>query len=119
VLENIPRALPRAPARLFIMKRLPQHLRPLFWELQFERLDETRHADSILARVLEHGRLRDVKWLVKTYGFERIHRFFREVGHPEISARTIALWRAILRAEDEKWASPPDWRRHKSVPWPS
>jgi hypothetical protein len=85
--------------------------------MDFDRLDPDLHADSILARVLEHGRLRDVQWLVRTYGFERIHRFFREVGHPELSPRTIAFWRAVLRAEKETWQSPPDWRRGKNVPW--
>ncbi len=99
------------------MRRLPESLRPLFWEADFDRLDVRVHTSSILARVLELGRLRDVRWLVATYGYERIHRFFREVGHPEISPRTTALWRAILRAQDEEWASPPDWRRNSNVPW--
>jgi hypothetical protein len=99
------------------VRRLPRSLRPLFWEVDFDRLDERKHADSILARVLELGRIADVKWLVATYGWKRIHRFFREVGHPEISTRTTALWRAILRAEDEEWAHPPDWRSRSNVPW--
>lgn len=99
------------------MPRVPESLRPLFRETDFDRLDVQKHADSILARVLEHGRMADVRWLVKTYGFERIHRFFREVGHPEISPRTTALWRAVLRAEEETWASPPAWRRTSNVPW--
>lgn len=98
-------------------RRLPRFLRPLFWELDFDRLDVEAHADSILARVLESGRMRDVRWLVATYGWDRIHRFFREVGHPELSPRTIAFWRAILRAEDEPWASPPAWRRTSNAPW--
>jgi hypothetical protein len=99
------------------VRRPPRSLRPLFWEVAFDRLDVERHADSILARVLESGRMDDVRWLVATYGMDRIHRFFREVGHPEISPPTIALWRAILRAEDEPWAGPPDWRKNSNVPW--
>lgn len=99
------------------MRRLPEQLRPLFWELDFAKLDARKHADSILARVLESGRFDDVRWAVATYGWPRIHRFFKEVGHPEISPRTVALFRAILRAEDEEWASPPAWRRNSNVPW--
>jgi hypothetical protein len=78
--------------------RLPRSLRPLFWEVAFDRLDVERHADSILARVLESGRMDDVRWLVATYGLDR-------------------MWRAILRAEDEPWAAPPDWRRNSNAPW--
>ena len=96
---------------------LPATLRPLFWEVAFDRLDAHKHADSILARILEFGRMDDVRWLVATYGWERIHRFFREVGHPEISRRTTLFWRAILNAEKETWASPPAWRQSSNVPW--
>jgi hypothetical protein len=97
--------------------RPPRSLRPLFWEVDFASVDVRRHADFILARVLESGRLDDVRWLVATYGMKRIHRFFKDVGHPEISPPTIALWRAMLQSKDEKWAAPPDWRRNSNVPW--
>lgn len=86
-------------------------------EVDFGCLSAHKHADSILARVLEAGRFEDVGWAVVNYGWERIHRFFGEVGHPEVSPRTVAMWRAILRAEDEEWASPPDRRRNSNVPW--
>lgn len=99
------------------MSRLPSHLQPLFWEVAFDELDPEKHADSILARVLESGRMHDVRWLVANYGWDRIHRFFKEVGHPEISKRTTALWRAILRTKDEEWASPPSFRRNSNAPW--
>ena len=73
------------------MQGLPEHLRPIFWEVDFAHLSARKHADSILARVLEAGRFEDVRWAVATYGWERIHRFFREVGHPEVSQRTVAM----------------------------
>ncbi len=97
--------------------RLPEDLRWLFWEVDFDALDTAEHADSILARILEHGRMRDVRWVITTYGTDRIHRFFRDVGHPEMSARTLAFWRAGLHAEDEPWQSPPAWRTSSSAPW--
>lgn len=69
-------ALHRAPEPLCSLhvKPLPPSLRPLFWEVAFERLEVERHADSLLARVLESGKLDDVRWLVATYGMDRIHR---------------------------------------------
>ena len=99
------------------MAGLPDDLRWLFWEHDFDALDPARHADSILARILEHGRMVDVRWAIDRYGLERIHRFFREVGHPELTDRTLAFWRAVLRAENETWQSPPAWRKSSSAPW--
>jgi hypothetical protein len=97
--------------------KLPSRLRWLFWEMDFESLDPERHADSILARILERGCMADVQWAIRYYGMERIHRFFREAGSPELSKRTIGFWRAVFKAEDEKWASPPAWRKNSSAPW--
>lgn len=97
--------------------KLPSKLHWLFWELDFARLDPARHADTILARILERGGMSEVRWAIHRYGMERIHRFFREPGHPELSPRTIAFWRAVLKAEDEKWATSPTWRKSSSAPW--
>jgi len=97
--------------------RPPQLLRWLFWDVPYERLDVARDASFILPRVLEFGRLVDVAWLVRRYGLERIHAFLRDSGHPELSRRTIAFWRALLDSKEETWASPPAWRRSSGVPW--
>ena len=99
------------------MARLPKRMRWLFWEMDFGRLDSLRHADYILGRVLEQGRLEDVRWLVKRYGFERIHVFFRDFADPELSPRTIAFWRAFFKAGKETWASPPSWRKTNKPLW--
>jgi hypothetical protein len=96
---------------------LPQHLRWLFWDVQFRALDASRDANFILPRVLEAGRLRDVAWLVRHYGLQRIHKFLREVGHTELSQRTVAFWRVLFNAKEEPWASPPAWRRSSGAPW--
>lgn len=96
--------------------RLPSQLRWLFWEVDFDALDPDRHAAAILARILERGRMADVQWAIGFYGMERIHRFLRETGSPELSDRTVTFWRAVFKAEDEKWASPPAWRRDRSAP---
>jgi hypothetical protein len=97
---------------------LPDSVHWLFWDVEAESLDVEQHAGAILPRVLEYGRLADIAWLSKCYGFERIHAFLRDVGHPELSSRTLAFWRAYFRAKDEAWTSPPIWRKHSDAPWP-
>lgn len=98
-------------------RRIPEALRWLLWDLEFERLDADADADSILARVLENGRLADVQLVLALYGPPRVHRFFREIAHPLVTERTRRFWRAYFRAEDEPWPSPPDWRQSSAAPW--
>ena len=62
--------------------------------------------------------MEDVRWCVKHFGLPRIHRFFREEGHAELSPRTIALWRAALNAKEERWARPRRSRLPNVAPWP-
>ena len=89
----------------------------LFWDVDPTTVDLDRHRDAIIPRVLEHGGLAEVRWLLGSVGASDIHRFLKEVGHPELSPRTIAFWRAWFGAQEEAWASPPDWRRSCSAPW--
>jgi hypothetical protein len=97
---------------------LPKSLAWLFPEHALRDLDAERDARLVLARLLEHGRLQDVRWAVKRYGLERIHRFFREESSPELSARTIGLWRVALGARDEPWATSRRSQLRSAAPWP-
>ncbi len=96
----------------------PRRLRWLFSDVDFDRLDVTRDAAFVIPRVLEAGCLKDVVWLVRRYGLAHIHRFLRDEGHPELSPRTIALWRTVLDSKEEEWARPPAWRQTSAAPWP-
>jgi hypothetical protein len=96
--------------------RVPEELKSLFWDVDFEQLESQRDVDFILPRVLEFGRLQDIDWLVREYGTERIHEFLRDRGHPELSPRTLAFWRSYFAAKAEQWTSPPAWRSN-SAPW--
>ena len=96
---------------------VPQQHRWVFWDVDAERLDPVVGADYILPRVLEFGGIAEVRWAIATYGKEGIHRFLREVGHPELSARTLGFWRAALHTEGKEWASPPSWRQQCPARW--
>jgi len=97
--------------------RLPKRLKRVFWNVDFGRIDPARDADMVIARVVEHGTHADVLWILRVYGRGRIHSFFRDVGSPEITDRTVAFWRAVFRAEHESWPRPPAWRKSSSAPW--
>jgi hypothetical protein len=92
-------------------------MRWLFWNVDFDALEVGRDADLILTRVLERGRLADVRWAIRRYGLDRIRAYFRGRAHVELSAKTIRFWRVVLRAQEEKWPEPPAFRRNSSAPW--
>jgi hypothetical protein len=89
---------------------LPQSLAWLFPEHDVRSLQPKRDARLVISRILEQGRLDDVRWCVRTYGFDGIHASFRSTAHPEISARTRRLWQLVLKAQGEVW---PESRRSR------
>lgn len=94
----------------------PEALHWLFWDVELAQLDVERHADYILGRVLERGRSEDVGWAMQTYGLPRLQQFFRERARPDLSARTLAFWRAFF-SEDQPWPTSPVWRNPSGEPW--
>jgi hypothetical protein len=96
---------------------VPEALHWLFWNVDVRSLDTERDAAAILGRVLERGRMDDVRWAVRMYGLERIERFFREGGHPEISRRTRLFWRAALGVRRDAWPEPEASRASSAAPW--
>jgi hypothetical protein len=97
--------------------KVPEKHRWVFWDVDAKALDTAAARDYILPRVLEFGGIAEVRWILATYGIDAIHRFLRDVGHPELSDRTLQFWRAVLKAKDEPWASPPAWRKSSAAPW--
>jgi hypothetical protein len=97
---------------------VPDEMRWLFWDADVDAIDIERNADDILARVLERGRLAEVRWALVTYGVERIRRFFEAGGHAEISARTLSFWKAYFETEGKTWRAKASFRTSSSIPWP-
>jgi squalene cyclase len=89
----------------------------LFWDVDPSQLELTADRDYILARVLEFGRLDDVKWVLSCYGMDGVHTFLRDRGHPELSRRTLTFWRVVLNAKQERWATSRRSRETNVAPW--
>lgn len=89
----------------------------LFWDVDPDAIDLARDRRYVLGRVLERGRLSDVRWAVSQYGIEGIDEFFRAGAHPEISRATRALWQAVLGERAREWPRPPAWRHDNAAPW--
>ena len=75
-------------------KKLPKRMWRLFWDTDPAELDLVRHADYIIARVLEKGDLEEWNWLRWTYGEARIASGLRQKG--KVGPATVHLWRNAL-----------------------
>jgi hypothetical protein len=96
--------------------QVPEQQTWLFWEVTPDRIDLVRDRDYVLSRVLERGRMVDVRWAIRHYGFDRIRTFFESGYHAELSPRTLALWRAYFGVAEGAWPSPPSVRRISAEP---
>ncbi|MBI4603612.1 MAG: hypothetical protein HY721_16795 [Planctomycetes bacterium] len=77
------------------MARLPESLRPCFWEVDFERLDLAERKAYILERVLEHGDDPAIRWLLRSFSDEDIAEAVRTSR--ALSPNTAHLWALALK----------------------
>lgn len=52
--------------------KLPESIKPYFWDVEFKKLDSRRDVHLIVKRVLDRGNFRDIRWLLRTYGKDAI-----------------------------------------------
>lgn len=66
----------------------------LFWDVDRQTLDEERHADFIIKRVLNFGDLEDARWALGRYGSERIARVVSTAR--DLDPKSRSFWAAHL-----------------------
>lgn len=88
---------------------LPGAVRRLFPETERPdgvSLDLRAHAPHVIGRVLEDGDRRDLAWLFRVYGRDRLSAWLRQRGDRRLSRRSRAFWRVILDAGDAPGDAP-------------
>ena len=89
----------------------------LFWDVSAAAIELGRDRRYVLGRVLERGRLVDVRWAVSQYGLDGVKAFFHAGGHPELSRKTRAFWRAFFNEREEEWSDGSSFRKTSAAPW--
>ncbi len=88
---NIPNP---APNSLDEGPPLPEFLRPLFWEVDFDRLRLSEHEQYIIERVLEYGDDPAIRRLQRTFSPKTIADVVRRSR--KLSRNTATLWALML-----------------------
>ncbi len=77
-------------------KTIPRSLVPCFQEYDFEKLEPSTHANLIIERVLAYGDRKEVRWLLKCYGQERVNEWLEYMGVRRLPWRRYNLWCVIF-----------------------
>lgn len=75
---------------------IPRSLAPCFQEYDLERLDPFRHAELIIERVLAYGDRRELRWLFRRYGRQRVTDWVQRMGVRRLPWRRYNLWCVLL-----------------------
>lgn len=75
-------------------KQLPEFLQPYFWDVDFDKLAVEKNTHLIIKRILDRGEFQDIRWLLATYGKEKIKKVV--LGTRDLSRPTGNFWSDIL-----------------------
>lgn len=87
-------------------RALPEELRGLFWEHDFDRLSLARDRDLIFRKVLADGPWPAVQWLRRQAGSDAIRLWIEERRGRPLSRKQLRFWQLILGlppAEVDAW----------------
>lgn len=82
------------------MKRLPKFLKQYFWDVDFEGIDPQQSAQYIIARLIDRGNDRSIRWLWKNYSEDLIKKVV--TTRRGFSARTANFWASVLGINKRK-----------------
>lgn len=82
------------------MKKLPGFLKQYFWDVDFKKIDPKESAQYIIARLIDRGNDKAIRWLFKHY--PRV--LVKEVvtNRRGFSAKTANFWTLALRLNKRK-----------------
>ena len=75
-------------------RRLPRRLYKFFWDVYPGRIDLDQYSEYVIARLLEHGDLGAIQWVMKFYRKEDIANVVKQSR--QLSRKTANFWRLRL-----------------------
>jgi hypothetical protein len=82
--------------------RLPEFLRPLFWDCDFDGLDWARHRWFIIWRVLTEGSWESIKWLRGRVGDDELRMLILRREGRGMTRQQLRFWELILNLPSER-----------------
>ena len=76
---------------------MPEFLRPLFWDVDFDSLHWEQYQDFIVQRVLQSGSWEAVCWLRRAMGDARLRTWLLAHRGARLEPRRLRFWQVVLR----------------------
>ncbi len=67
-----------------------------------DRLQVDQHATLIIERILAYGDRAEVRWLLDTYGRERVREWVMASGANRLSRRRYHLWCFVFQVPEQE-----------------
>lgn len=80
--------------------RLPEFLRPHFWDVNFDHLNFKKSRTFILKRVLDRGDIKALHWIRQNYTNQEIKDLLLTTR--DLSTKTANFWAEMLEVPKEK-----------------
>jgi hypothetical protein len=80
--------------------RLPEMLRPLFWDADWEALDFDRNRTAVIERILNFGDEKQLKWLLSQTGPDEIRAVI--TTSRRLSRKTARCWQNFFGLREEE-----------------
>lgn len=77
-------------------EKLPEYMRPLFWEFRFGWLRWPKHKSTIVDRILVRGGTAEIRWLLDRIGYDGVRDHLHNTGGRTLSLRQLRYWQHIL-----------------------
>lgn len=84
------------PSEPAVSVRLPEMLRPLFWDSDFERVSWQINRDYVVRRVLTAGKWEAICWLRAELGDAALRRWIEQHEGRGLSSRQLRFWELVL-----------------------
>lgn len=81
-------------------RKLPDYLKPYFWDVKFEDLDVLTHGHLVIKRILDRGDSQAVRWLVRQYGLKKIEEVVTKTR--DLARPTGNFWADILSISKDR-----------------
>jgi hypothetical protein len=82
------------------MELIPERTKRLFWDVDKESVDPILHRSYILKRIMDHGDVEDVRWMLLTYSPEEIVEVLRKSRG--LSRKSAYFWAAYFSIQKEE-----------------
>ncbi len=82
------------------MKKLPGFLKKYFWEVDFEAIDPQKSAQYVVARLIDKGNDKAIRWLTKNYSKDLIKKVV--TTRRGFSPKTANFWALVLDVDKRK-----------------